>query len=109
MLLTGALQTEIFRMALTNHFLDNYVVHKLSGLTECGAPELLLENRWLNAFILNSALRVRLPAENRAYAFTFIRRVEGAISAYREAREALIEYIGTPRTRFPHIFGRFEL
>jgi hypothetical protein len=84
-------------MNLTNHFLDNLVAHKLSSLTECGGPELVMENIWLNAFILNSAFRGRLPAEKHAYAFNFIRRVEGAISAYREAREALIEYISTPR------------
>jgi hypothetical protein len=81
---------------LTDHFLDTYVAHKLSALTECGAPELSLESQWLNRFIINSAL-YQQPADKRAFALNFIRRAEGAVLAYREAREALLEFIREPR------------
>jgi hypothetical protein len=85
------------QMQLSNYFLDQFVAHKLSSLTECGVPELSMGSAWLNDFILNSAFRMTLPAEKRAYAFNIIRRTEGAFSAYREARLALIEYVTTPR------------
>ena len=52
---------------------------------------------WLNEFILNSTNQGRLDDKNYAYAFNIIRRAEGAFSAYREARQALSEYITTPR------------
>lgn len=84
-------------MKPSNYLLDNFVAHKLSLLTECGAAELPAEVNWLNTFILNSVFRVSLPAKTRAYLFNFLRRAEGALSAYREARIALIEYVGTPR------------
>lgn len=81
----------------SNYLLDNFVAHKISLLTECGARELPGVN-WLNTFILTCVFRVSLPAKTRAYVFNFIRRVEGAFSAYREARVALTEYVNTPRT-----------
>lgn len=84
-------------MQPSNYLLDNFVAHKLSLLTECGATELPVKANWLNAFILNSIFRVSLPAKTRAYLFNFLRRAEGALSAYREARSALIEYVETPR------------
>jgi hypothetical protein len=80
----------------SNYFLDNFVAHKISSLTECGAPELPMESSWLNTFILNSALTMTLSAANRPYMFNFIRRAEGAFSAYREARLSLIDYINSP-------------
>jgi hypothetical protein len=88
--------TETIQLMLTDHFLDTYVAHKLSALTECGAPELSLESQWLNRFIINSAL-YQQPADKRAFALNFIRRAEGAVLAYREAREALLEFIREPR------------
>lgn len=84
-------------MQLSNYFLDNFVAHKLSLLTECGATELPEKTNWLNTFILNTVSGVNLPAKSRAYLFNFLRRAEGALSAYREARVALIEYVETPR------------
>ncbi len=81
---------------LTDFFLDKFVAHKISFLTECGAPELSMESAWLNNFILNSAFRFSLPAAGRAYVFNFIRRAEGAFFAYRVARLELIEFINTP-------------
>jgi hypothetical protein len=71
--------------------------HKLSLLTECGVRELPTKANWLGAFILTTVFTATLPAKNRAYVFNFLRRAEGAFSAYREARSALIEYLATPR------------
>lgn len=82
----------------SNYLLDNFVAHKLSSLTACGAPELAMKGVWLNTFILNNVYTARPPAKVRAFMFTFIRRVEGAFSAYHEARLALIEYVTTPPT-----------
>ena len=84
-------------MQPTNYLLDNFVAHKLSVLTACGAAELPSDTTWLNHFILSTVFRVNLPAKTRAYVFNFIRRAEGALSAYREARTALLEYVNTPR------------
>jgi hypothetical protein len=85
------------QMQPSNYLLDNFVAHKISSLTECGAPELSMEGSWLNAFILNSVFKITLPAAPRAYVFNFIRRAEGAFSSYSEARQALLEYIDTSR------------
>ena len=82
---------------LSNYTLDNFVAHKLSLLTECGAQELCTNFNWLNTFVLTSVFHVRLPPKTRAYIFNFLRRTEGALSAYGQARAALIEYLKTPR------------
>jgi hypothetical protein len=84
-------------MQPTDYLLDNFVAHKLSTLTECGAPELPIASTWLNGFILNSVFTTKWEPSRRAYAFNFIRRAEGAIATYREARLALIEYLNSGR------------
>ena len=84
-------------MQPSNHFLDNFAAHKLSLLTECGAPDISAENAWLNRFILTTAFTTTLPQETMAYVFNFLRRTENAFSAYQQARLALIEYLGSPR------------
>ena len=84
-------------MQPTDHFLDNFVAHKLSLLTKCGARELTTNANWISAFVLTRALTAPLPPKKREYAFNFVRRAEGAFSAYRQARTALIEYLQTPR------------
>jgi len=81
----------------SNYLLDNYIAHKLSELTQCHAPELKDDAKWLNTFILNSVFRVQLPAKTRAYVFNFLRRTEGATSAYRAALSQIHEYLNTPR------------
>jgi hypothetical protein len=43
---------------LSNYALDNFVAHKLSLLTECGAREIPTYANYLNTFILNSVFRV---------------------------------------------------
>src|SRR5208282_2999305 len=84
-------------MPLTDYSLDHFVAHKLSLLTECGAPELAEDANWLNPFILNSVLGYQLDPAPRAYVFTFIRRTEGAFSPYREARNHLMQYVNGRR------------
>jgi hypothetical protein len=84
-------------MRPTKYLLDNFVAHKLSLLTECGAPILPGNSNWLSTFILTTVFTTNLPAKTRAYLFNFLRRAEGAHSAYREARTALIEHVETPR------------
>jgi hypothetical protein len=81
----------------TNYMLDNFVAHKLSLLTECGAPEFTSDENWLGAFILNSVFIAALLPKPRAYAFNFLRRAQGALSSYRLARLELIDYLQTPR------------
>lgn len=86
-------------MQLTDYALDQFVAHKLSLLTERGAKEIADPADFLNAFILNTIVgpRSQLDSKTRAYVFNFIRRAGGAVSAYREARAGLIEYVSTPR------------
>jgi hypothetical protein len=84
-------------MQMTDYFLDRFVAHKISLLSECGAVELPLETSWLSNFIRLSAFNVSLPAKKRAFAFNFLRRAEGTFSAYSVARKALSEYLSTPR------------
>ena len=103
-------QASIGEMRPSNYLLDNFVAHRLSLLKECGAPELPESRNWLNEFILNSAFKVQLEARTRAYVFNFLRRAEGALSAYRVARVALIEYLTTPANVLsPYFRGALEL
>lgn len=81
---------------LTNYTLDNFVAHQLSLLTECGATEVAVNANWLSTFILGSIFNFRLLPPQRAYIFNFLRRAEGAFSAYGIARASLIEYVETP-------------
>ena len=73
--------TEPIQLVPTDYYLDTFVAHKMSSLTECGAPELTGDSRWLNAYILNSSMVPDLRGERRAYAFNLIRLTEGAFSA----------------------------
>ncbi|HEY5300808.1 MAG TPA: hypothetical protein VIJ55_09050 [Acetobacteraceae bacterium] len=82
----------------TDYFLDHFVAHKLASVTECGAPELSTHGPWLTGFVLTSTFRAKLPSDKRAYVFNFLRKAENAISHYKEARNALLEYVATPRT-----------
>jgi hypothetical protein len=84
-------------MQPSNYLLDKFVAHELSRLTECGAPELSTNPNWIGDFVLMCALVANPPPKQRAYAFNFLRRAEGAFFAYRAARSALIEYLQTPR------------
>lgn len=99
-------------MQPSNYVLDNFVAHKLSELNACDAPELPDDSAWLNTFILNTVFRVRLEQKTRAYLFNFLRRTEGAISAYRAGCAAVREYIATPRNVISPYFSalsQFEI
>ena len=88
----------------SDYFLDTFIAHRLSNLTQCSAPTLESDAKWLNAFILNCAFRVKLPGKTRSYIFNFLRRVEGATSAYRSTLECIREYLDTPRNVFSPYF-----
>jgi hypothetical protein len=81
----------------SNYLLDNFIAHKLSELTACGAPELPEEAKWLNTFILKTIVHFSIPQKTRAYLFNFLRRAEGASAAYREARRLLLDHLASPR------------
>jgi hypothetical protein len=82
---------------MSNYALDNFVGQELSALTECRAASVLQEfpqwSSWLNNFILNSILRVRLPRETTALVFALLRRAEGLIEDYEEARSRLGSFV----------------
>jgi predicted RNA-binding Zn-ribbon protein involved in translation (DUF1610 family) len=54
----------------SNYLLDNFFAHRLSELTQCDAPEIDIDAKWLNNFILNSIFRVRLPEKTRSYSIS---------------------------------------
>jgi hypothetical protein len=100
------------KMQPTNYLLDNFIAHRLSELTVCGAPELAQEAKWLNTFILKTVFHFSLPPKTRAYLFNFLRRTEAASAAYVEARRQLIEHLETPRNVVsPHFLSlaQFEV
>ena len=80
----------------TNYLLNNYIAHKLSELNVCGAPELPMEAKWLNTFILSTIFQFSITPKIRAYLLNFLRRAEGASAAYREARGLLLQHLATP-------------
>jgi hypothetical protein len=84
-------------MPFSDYTLDNFVAHKLSSLTECGAPELVEDANWLNPSILNAVLGLSREPKSRAYVSNFLRRTEGAFSTYREARSQLLQYVNGRR------------
>lgn len=81
----------------TNYFLDKFVSHRLSLLTVCGASDVPRGDNWLGDFIHWTAFVATPDPTSRAYMFNFLRRAEGALSAYALARESLIEHVSTPR------------
>lgn len=89
--------------------LDNFFAPKLSSLTQCGAPLLLPDEKWLGKFILRSIFEVRLGSKTRAFAFNFMRRAEAATGTYRAARASLVEYLAAPPTEFSPYFSALSL
>jgi hypothetical protein len=84
-------------VARFSHFaLDKYVGHRLSLLTECGAKPIDEPANWISVFVLNFALNPTTDEKRYAYSLNFLRRVEGAISSYREATLALSDYVQSP-------------
>jgi hypothetical protein len=82
-------------MPLTDYSLDTFIAPKLSLLTKCNAPELLLSSNWLSPFILNTMFVIPIyPANSRRTCMVaFLRRAEATFLTYRKAREQLIEYL----------------
>ena len=80
-------------MPLSRYALDTFVSQELSQLTECRALPVVSEfpdcSSWLSSFVLNWIFRIPLPKEKAALAFALIRRAEGAVADYEEAREHL--------------------
>jgi len=77
--------------------LDTFVAQDLSQLTECRAvpvaPEFPACSSWLSSFVLNWIFLIPLTNEKAALAFALIRRAEGAIADYEEARECLTSLV----------------
>ncbi len=88
-------------MPLSMYALDNFVAQDLSQLTECRAALVAQEfpdcSSWLSSFVLNWILRIPLTKEKAALAFALIRRAEGAVADYEEAREHLAKLVAGKR------------
>lgn len=87
----------VMQMKLSAFARDTYVAPKLSKLTTCGAPEI---TDWqdrargsLADFIIVSMLRVTFTESDRQYLFNIVRRVEGAIEEYANARTHLLAHL----------------
>lgn len=97
-------------MFLSDYSLDNFVAHKLSELTECGAPEIPTYANYLSSFILNQLTGAKgSPSPKRhLFIFNFLRRTEGALVSYRVARSAFLEYLQTPRDVLSPYFSALQ-
>jgi len=102
--LEGIYIPTIGESCFSNYSLDTFIAYRLSELTACSAPAIESDANWLNTFILSCAFRFQLPPKTRAYIFNFIRRVEGATSAYRMAVESIEKYLITPQNVFSPYF-----
>jgi hypothetical protein len=84
-------------MPLSNYSLNKFVAPKLSELRTVGAPDLRSCTKeygnWVNNFILNTILKVRLPKRKRQLVMYFLRKVEGAFYEYHEGRNFLEGYL----------------
>jgi hypothetical protein len=81
-------------VGLSNYVLDTFVAPRISVLTECGAPDLPIQESVVPQFQLNALLQhIQLNPQGRSYWLNIIRRAEAAWSAYGEARKALLEYL----------------
>jgi hypothetical protein len=82
--------------------LDTFVAQDLSQLTECQAASAAQEfpdcSSWLSSFVLNWIFRIPLTKEKAALAFALIRRAEGAVADYEEAREHLMNLVAGNRS-----------
>lgn len=101
-------------MPLSMYAWDKFVAQDLSQLTECRpapvAPEFPDHASWLSSFVCNWILKLPLTKEKAALAFALIRRAEGAIVDYEEARKLLADIVGNQRSISNYFFclRRFE-
>src|SRR3972149_3527929 len=88
-------------MHLTSFSLDNFVSQELLQLTECQAREVADEfpdnQSWLSTFVLSRIIWIPLPKDKAALAFALIRRAEGAVTDYEEARKLLTNFISSDK------------
>lgn len=84
-------------MPLTTYALNTFVAQEFGDLTECKAPPIAesfpQHSHWLDNFVLNAMLRMRLEERTRALAFSLIRRAGAAIEDYEEARLQLAKVV----------------
>jgi hypothetical protein len=101
-------------MPLSNYGLDTFVAQDLSHLTECRpapiAPAFPDYSSWLSSFVANWIFRIPLPKDKAALAFALIRRAEGAIEDYEEARSHLANLVaaGSSVSLYFRCLRRFE-
>ena len=102
-------------MPLTAYSLDKFVAPHLSELTCVGAPDVSdcseHYGRWVNAFILNSMLRVKIEDRYRMLSMQFLRKTDGALQEYHEARDYLVRYLADPGqavSAYFHALRHFE-
>jgi hypothetical protein len=101
-------------MPLSLYALDKFVAQELSQLTECKAapiaPEFPNHSDWLRSFVLNCTLGFPVPKDKAALAFALIRRAQGAIDDYEDARSQL-DVLVASKVRISiyfHCLRRFE-
>ena len=102
-------------MPLTAYSLDKFVAPRLSELTCVGAPDIGQCSQhcggWVNAFILNSMLRVKIEDRYRMLSIQLLRKTEGALQEYHEARDHLAKYLidpGRAVSAYFHALRHFE-
>lgn len=77
-----------------NPILENFGAPKLGLLKECNAPDLPEMPNHLAATILNSIfLGIEFPQGTQRYILNFLRRLETAVTEYRQGREKLQNYV----------------
>ncbi len=77
---------------LSNYTLDNFVAHKLSLLTECGAQELCTNFNWLNTFVLTSVFHRELVKPDAVRFHEEPRRIVGQPHRNMAARKIVLTF-----------------
>ncbi len=95
-------------MPLSDYSLDKFVAPKLSQLNEWAVRDLRGCVReygcWVDNFILNSIFRVGIPRGRRQLMLYFLRKTDGALQEYEEARTFLGRYVAASRPSLSHYF-----
>jgi hypothetical protein len=84
---------------LSNYVLDKFVAPEISRLTQNGARDIThlpeTATSWVRTFVLASMLKFSFEEQRRQYIFNFLRRAEGAVAYYHEARGYLADYLAS--------------
>jgi hypothetical protein len=106
---------EVGDLPLTAYSLDKFVAPHLSELTCVGAPDVSdcseHYSRWVNALILNSIFRVKIEDRYRMLSMQFLRKTDGTLQEYHEARDYLARYLadsGQAVSAYFHALRHFE-